>query len=430
MNDNYSEKILQFGEGNFLRAFIEDYIEEANCFSYSGKVVVCQPRNNNKIINLLNSQNCRYDIIKRGMLNGRLIDERKHINCISRCIDSTKNSDDIIKLFCDDKLEIIVSNTTEAGIVFNKDDTEPAFYGVTFPARLTYLLYQRYKLAKKGLVFFPCELIENNGDELKSCMLNYARLWEFDNGFFRYIEHDCSFCNTLVDRIVTGHSDGDSDVCSITCEPYRLLVIDCDDRAKAVLPFNDDSVIYTDNLSLYRERKVKILNGIHTLVAPGAYISDIDIVRDAVKNEKFSAMIDSALSEICQTIDLDNKECMNYASTVLERFSNPFIDHKLFDITLNSISKYKSRILPSVIGYVKIHGTAPVTLSRSLAYLIAFYNHKSQRSYEPNDSDCVIEFFKTEPSVKEVMATENFWGMNLNTIPGMTKIVEEFYNEI
>lgn len=426
----YKEKILQFGEGNFLRAFIEEYINEANADGYYGKVVVCQPRTNNRVINLLNAQECSYDIIKRGKLGGEIIDERANINCISRCIDSAVDMSEVEKVFCSDDLEIVISNTTEAGIVYDENDCVSAFPSVSFPAKITYLLNERYKKGKRGLVFFPTELIENNGSALKNCILKYAALWNLDSAFFDYVNNECSFCTTLVDRIVTGHTDKDSDKCSVTCEPYRLLVINCDEKEKSVLPFKDDTVIYTDNLSLYRERKVKILNGIHTFIAPGAYISGIDTVRDAVNDEHFSKMIKCALEEIISTIDLSDDECYKFANEVLERFSNPFIDHKLFDISLNSVAKFKERILPSVLKYAELNGTAPVMLSQSLAYLIAFYNHKSIRDFRPNDSEAVLKFFESKPSVKEVMSNTDFWGVDLNKIPKMTEIVEEFYNEI
>lgn len=422
--------ILQIGEGNFLRAFIEEYVQDACDNGYSGSVAICQPRTNNKIINSLNEQNRIYDIIHKGRINGKIVDDRRKITCVSDCIDTANESDRLVDMFCNDDLKIVVSNTTEAGIVFDETDDYCAFPNVSFPGKVAYMLNKRYKQNKNDLVFLPVELIENNGNELKNCILKYANLWDFEENFTDYVNTKCHFCNTLVDRIVTGHNQCDSDICSVTCEPYRLLIIDADDYAKSLLPFNDDTVIYTDNIAKYRMRKVRILNGIHTATVLGAYIKGFDIVRDTVNDDYFKSYICDILQEIYQTIPLDKSVLEEYSNSVLERFGNPFIDHKLLDISLNSVAKYKTRVLPSILDYAKINGTAPLNLSKSLAYLIAFYNHKSTRKYELHDSENVICFFDNKPSVTDVLEKTELWGVNLSFIPNMKNIVEEFYNEI
>lgn len=412
------EQILQFGEGNFLRAFMEDYIENAKDKT---SVAICQPRINTRVINALNNQNCKYDIIIRGKVKDGIVDSRKTINCVSRAIDFVSQYDQIEELFCSEDLRLVVSNTTEAGIVFNEN-------GDTFPGKITKLLYKRYKLAKEPITFLPVELIENNGDKLKECILNYAKLWQLEETFKDYI-NNCSFCNTLVDRIVTGHDSNDFDSCSVCCEPYKSFVISCDDKAKASIPFRDD-VTFTDDLDSYRTRKVRLLNGAHTMSVLGAYINSFDIVRDVVNDERFSSFISDGIDEIIASMNGNKSELKDYASSVLIRFNNPYIDHKLLDISLNSVAKFKTRVLPSIVDYAEKFGTAPVTLSKSLAYLIAFYNHKSNREYVVNDDKAVLDFFLNNPSVKDVLDNEKFWDMKLSIIPNLQNIVEDFYEQI
>ncbi len=422
--------VFQFGEGNFLRAFVEEYIQDACDNGYNGSVVICQPRTNNKIINALKAQNREYDIIHKGRINGDVVDDRRRITCVSDCIDTVAETDKLLDSFCSDELRIVVSNTTEAGIVFVDTDEYSDFPNVSFPGKVAYMLNCRYKQNDDDLVFLPVELIENNGAELKKCILKYAKLWDFDNGFENYLNTKCHFCNTLVDRIVTGHNQNDIDPCSVSCEPYRLFIIDADDCAKSILPFNDDTVIYTNDISKYRTRKVRILNGIHTSTVLGAYLKGFDIVRDMVNDDYFKSYISDVLEEIFLTVPLEKSILEKYANSVLERFNNPFIDHKLLDISLNSVSKFKARVLPSILDYAKIKGTAPVNLSKSLAYLIAFYNHKSTRKYEVYDSEEVLSFFQNKPSVAQVLDNVGFWGVKLSDIPNLQNIVEEFYNEI
>lgn len=422
--------ILQIGEGNFLRAFVEEYIQNACDNGYKGSVAICQPRTNNKVINALNGQNRIYDIIHKGRINGKVIDDRRRITCVSDCIDTVNETDRLVDTFCSDELQIVVSNTTEAGIAFVETDDYSDFPNVSFPGKIAYMLYQRYTQNKGDLVFLPVELIENNGIELKNCILKYANLWCFNEDFTDYVNTKCHFCNTLVDRIVTGHNQADTDPCSVTCEPYRLFIIDADDYAKLVLPFNDDTVVFTDNIAKYRTRKVRILNGVHISTVLGAYLKGFDIVRDMVNDDYFKSYISDILEEIYPTIPLDKAVLEEYANSVLERFNNPFIDHKLLDISLNSVAKFKARVLPSILDYAKINGTAPLNLSKSLAYLIAFYNHKSAREYEVHDSETVLSFFEGKPSISDVLDNADFWGVKLTEIPDMKNVVEEFYNEI
>ncbi|MBQ9532124.1 MAG: tagaturonate reductase [Eubacterium sp.] len=435
------KKILQIGEGNFLRAFAEDYIQKANEKGLTQmEVIICQPRNNTKVINSLKAQKCLYDITLSGRFNGKVVDERKTINCVSECFDSHGEYDKLENLFCSDELEIVISNTTEAGICFDENERYDDIPNMNIPSRLTNLLYKRYSSGKKGIIFLPVELIENNADTLKKYILDYAKLWHLESRFINYISSECSFCNTLVDRIVSGHKSEDKDPCSVAAEPYASWVIQADERLKKVLPLNGfEGIQFTDNLSPYRTRKVRILNGTHTMSVLAAYMSGIDIVRDMMNNEIFAKYIEMGLDEIKQTINLPKKELDSFADSVLERFNNPFIDHKLFDISLNSTAKFKTRCLPTIIDYIKINGKAPKILSFAFAAYIAFYmNVGTDRVYTPNDSQEVVEFFKdledgahNVPKIcTDVLANTSFWGENLTEYDSLLNAVEKSYSSI
>lgn len=434
------EKILQIGEGNFLRAFAEYYIQLLKDQGYEDfNVAICQPRKNTKIIDSLKKQNCKYHICLKGRYCSKTVDEVKKINCVSRCIDTQKEFYKLKELFTSDSLEIVISNTTEAGIVFNPDDKIENCPEISFPGKTAVLLYERYKAEKKGLVFFPVELIENNGEKLKNAVLEYASLWNFENNFFEYVNSQCSFCNTLVDRIVTGHIEYKDDNCAVACEPYGSWLIQGSENVRQLFPADKVSkdVKYVSDLSQYRERKVRVLNGAHTMSVLAGYMCGFDIVRDMVNDKVFCAYIRGGLEEIKCTLDFDKDEIDDYANSVLERFSNPFIDHKLLDISLNSISKFKSRCLPTIKDYVRINGECPAVLTFSLGALIAFYTHiGSDRDYTVNDDSKNIAFFdsvKNMPPcdiVHKVLSNVTFWGEDLTKLHSFEKAVIDYFSLI
>lgn len=407
------KKILQIGEGNFLRAFAEDYIQDTDGW----EVVICQPRSNTKVINALKNQNCEYDILIKGRLDGKVIDSRKTVTCVSRCIDTVGEYSALKELICNDDLEIIISNTTEAGICFNDADTIENSPNVSYPAKLTALLYERFKSCKKEVVLLPVELIENNGDELKNCVLKYAKLWSLPAEFCDYI-NTCHFCNTLVDRIVTGHISADTDPCSVACEPYKSWIIQADEKAQSIIPF--DGITYTDDISQYRNRKVRILNGAHTMSVLAGYMSGFDIVRDMVNDKLFSAYITKGLDEIKSTLSVP---CDDFADSVIERFNNPFIDHKLLDISLNSVSKFRARCLDSIIDYYNANGVLPMVLTFGLSALIAFYLKIGDREYKISDDEAVLKFFDGKPDIKDILSNYDLWNMDLCTLDGIENTV-------
>lgn len=420
------ERIIQFGEGNFLRAFAEEYIQELD-----EAVVLCQPRTNNKVIKKLNDNSCRYRIIKRGRnSDNSIINNEVEISCISRAIDSSTEFEKIEELFCSDSLEYVISNTTEAGIAYFPNESFGALPSNSFVAKITYLLYKRYECGKKPLVFLPMELIENNGAELKNCIEEYCHEWELGSEFVEYVNNNV-FCNTLVDRIVTGAVD--SSYCDVACEPYRLLVIECNEDEKLLLP-QHNSIIYTDNLAQYRERKVKMLNGAHTISVLAGYMYGYDIVRDMINDAVIQEYISKGLEEIKSTINLPKDTLDKYQSEILSRFNNPYIDHKLLDISLNSVSKFRTRVLPSMLEFHQNTSIAPRMLSFSLAALIAFYAKTgSNREYTVSDSNEVIAFFRNYSSsdiVTEVMSNIAFWGQDLTEFDEIYQLVCQYYRLI
>ena len=444
-------KILQIGEGNFLRAFAEDYIQKANEKGLmDAKVVICQPRSNTKVIDALKAQGNEYNITLSGRFNGEVVDETKKITVVSDCLDTQSEYGRIEGLFCSEDLKIVLSNTTEAGICFDENEAQGDIPNKNVPARITNLLYKRFKAGVSGLVFLPVELIEDNAVTLKKYIIDYAKLWGFEAAFIDYVENECSFCNTLVDRIVSGHKAGDSDPCSVSAEPYASWIIQADERCKEVLPLDGfDGIVFADDLAAYRTRKVRILNGTHTMSVLAAYMSGIDIVRDMMNDEAFAKYIEMGLDEIKQTINLPKAELDSFANSVLERFNNPFIDHKLFDISLNSMAKFNTRCLPSILDYMKINGKAPRVLSFAFAALIAFYLRVgTDREYTPNDSAEVIEFFNNLTRAddirpygnnvgdgaldvpQKVLSNKDFWGEDLTKNDMLYKAVCESFESI
>ena len=429
-------KVLQIGEGNFLRAFVEHFIEFSNEKGvFDGKVAICQPRKNTKVINALKEQNGEYNILLRGRLDGKVINDVKHIDCIEKCINTFGEYDELKKTFCLDSLQIVVSNTTEAGICFDENDRFENSPNISFPGKITALLFERYKASKSGLVFLPIELIENNGTELEKCIIKYAKLWNLESGFINFVENKCSFCNTLVDRIVTGKAEYKNDNCAVACEPYASWLAEADEKAKNIIPFEkvDMGFKFVKSIVPYRERKVKILNGVHTMSVLAAYNAGFTIVRDMVNDDLFKAYINKGLSEeILKTIDLDKDELNSFASSVLERFNNPFIDHKLLDISLNSVAKFKARCLCSILDYYKKFGKIPNVLSFAFAALINFYEDYQNKDYPVNDVESVMEFFdaKHENIVFDTLSNIDFWGEDLTNIDNLYEKVKAHFDNI
>jgi tagaturonate reductase len=402
------EKVIQFGEGAFLRGFADWMLQHINETSdFNGSAVVVQPIETGMCDRLM-AQDCVYTHIIRGKEGT----EAKIIDVISRCINPYKEYNEYLRLAENPKIRYVISNTTEAGIAYRKGDLLSDAPPVSFPAKVAALLYRRYERGLDGFVFLPCELIDKNGQELKKIILQYAEDWNLGEGFLNWVEDKNVFCNTLVDRIVTGYPKDESidlgytDNMLNTSEYYHLWVIEGPKFIGEEIPFKKAglNVIFTDNLAMYRTRKVRILNGAHTAMVPYAMLKGFETVKACVDDEEMSKFIRNYIfDEIIPTLDLPKEELIEYAEKVLERFVNPYIRHRLSSIALNSVSKFKVRVLPSILEYIKRKGCMPEYLLMAFASLIRFY-----KTPMANDDPDVLDFMK-KASVKEILANESLW---------------------
>ena len=388
------ERIIQFGEGGFLRGFVDWMLQKANeSGMYSGNAVVVQPIEQG-MCDLLSSQNCVYTHIIRGTEGV----EATLINSISRCVKPYENYQDFLDLAKNPDFRFVFSNTTESGISYSEGDKITDTPPKSFPAKVCALLYERFKLGYDGFVFIPCELIEKNGDTLRKIVLRYAAEWELGDEFINWINEKNDFCNSLVDRIVTGYPKdeqidlGYEDKMLDTSEYFHLWVIEGDKKYAEELPFDKLglNVIWTDDLSNYRTRKVRILNGAHTSMVPYAMLRGYDTVRSCVESEEILPYVKKCIyEEIIPTLDLPEAELKDYADNVLIRFSNPYIKHYLSSIALNSADKFKVRVMPSILEYNKRFGKYPETLMTAFDALYEFY-----KTDMVNDSPEKVDFMR------------------------------------
>jgi len=420
------ERVIQFGEGGFLRGFVDWMIQKMNDNgSYCGNVVVVQPIAEG-MCDMLTSQNCGYTHLIRGVEGV----EKTVVNSISRCVKPYDDFASYLALSENPDFRFVVSNTTEAGIVFSAEDKITDAPPKSFPAKVTLLLKKRFELGLPGFVFLPCELIDRNGDNLKRCVLEYAKLWQLGDAFCQWVEGENVFTNTLVDRINTGYPRGEElglgyeDNMVNTSEYFHLWVIETDYDIENELPFSKaglNVIVTKDKLEMYRTRKVRILNGAHTSLVPYALLSGLDTVKSCIDNEVMREHIRKCVfEEIIPTLDLPRDELVAYANGVLERFANPYIKHYLTAIALNSVSKFKVRVLPSILEYIKRYGKMPETLLFAFAKLIEFY-----KTDMTNDDADVVEFMKSH-STLEILANTALWDADLSYLePEVSKYVNK-----
>ena len=410
------ERIIQFGEGGFLRGFFDWMLQKMNDMGvYCGNAVVVQPIKDG-MCDMLEEQNCVYTHVIRGVEGV----DKTVVNSISRTVKPYDDFEAYLALAENPDFRFIVSNTTEAGIVFSEEDKITDTPPKTFPAKLTRLLLRRFELSLPGFVFLPCELIDRNGDNLKKCILEYAKLWKLGENFCKWIESENVFTNTLVDRINTGYPKGETlnlgyeDKMVNTSEYFHLWVVETDYDIEKELPFGKaglNVIVTKDKLEMYRTRKVRILNGAHTSLVPYALLSGFDTVKSCVDDEIMLRHIRKCVfDEIIPTLDLPKAELIEYANGVIERFKNPYIKHYLTAIALNSVSKFKVRVLPSILEYIKRFGKAPKTLMFAFAKLLEFY-----KTDMTNDSADVVEFMKTHTPC-EILANKELWGEDLSAL--------------
>ena len=410
----YTERFIQFGEGGFLRGFVDWMIQKVNdSTDFEGSVVVVQPIEMG-MCDMLTAQNCQYTHIIRGEEGV----EKGVIDVISRCVKPYEDFNAYLALAEIPTIRYVVSNTTEAGIVYKDTDKITDAPPATFPAKVTLLLKRRFELGLPGFVFLPCELIDRNGDNLKKCVLQYIDLWGLSAEFKAWVENENSFCCTLVDRINTGYPKGEDlqlgyeDNLVNTSEYFHLWVIETDLDLDAELPFSKaglNVIVTKDALEKYRTRKVRILNGAHTSMVPYALLEGFDTVKSCMDDDAMRAYLRKCVfEEIIPTLDLPKAELEEYAENVLTRFNNPYIKHYLSSIALNSVSKFKVRVLPSILEYKKRFGTYPKTLIFAFAKLMEFY-----KTDMTNDDPEVTAFMK-ESSVEQILANTALWDADLS----------------
>lgn len=447
------EKVLQFGEGNFLRCFVDWMFHELNKKTdFNGSVIAVQPIDKG-MVDMLNEQDGLYTLYLRGLKNGKAESIHETIDVISRGINPYTDFEEYLKTAELPEMRFVISNTTEAGIAFDENDEPAATPPNSYPAKLAVWLKHRFQTfagdQSKGMHIIPCELIEKNGENLKKIILQLAEKWNFGADFVAWINAACTFSNTLVDRIVPGYPReriteitaelGYEDKQVVEGEHFHLWVIEGPEELEKELPFPSIGldVLYVKDLTPYRTRKVRILNGAHTTLVPVAYLYGIDTVREAVEHPIVGKFIKSAIfEEIIPTLDLSKEELEKFAGEVIDRFRNPYIKHLLMSISLNSFPKFETRVLPSILEYVKRKGVIPEKLAFSLAATIAFYRGKrGGETIALNDDAAIIELLNSvwrtydgsdasvEGMVKQVLGYEKNWKLDLNTIPGLTHSV-------
>lgn len=457
-------RVVQFGEGNFLRGFVDYMIDIANeSGKFDGDIVLIKPIEFGSL-DMFHEQDCQYTVSLRGIADGEAKVQNRVVTSVADAVDTYKEYEKYMDLAKIDTLRFVVSNTTEAGIVFDDTDKMESEPPKTFPGKLTKFLYERYQFfhgaEDKGLVMLPVELIDDNGIMLKKCVLQFIGLWGLEDGFKAWVENACIFTSTLVDRIITGYPRdevesiwqdlGYEDRILVTGEPFALWVIESDKDISREFPLPDAGlpVIFTDNQKPYKQRKVRILNGAHTSFVLASYLAGNDIVLESMQDEDVkNFMMKTIFDEVIPTLTLPKEELEEFANAVITRFNNPYVKHALLSISLNSVSKWRARCLPSFLGYVERYGRLPVHLTFSIAALMAFYTgseirdkaligHRNGQEYNIMDDMAVLEFFRdysgrdTKTFVDAYLSNENFHGQDLTKVEGLSDAVASYLDDI
>lgn len=451
-------KILQYGEGNFLRAFVDYFVDIANeKGGFNGDVVLVKPIDSGSL-ERFHEQDCQYTVSLRGVQEKKAQITNRIVTSVANAVDPYKEYETYSSYASLDTLRFIVSNTTEAGIVYDPLDRFELTPPRTYPGKLTKFLYDRYTAfhgdLQKGLIILPVELIDDNGIQLKRCVMSYVKQWGLGEDFQEWIMKACIFTSTLVDRIVTGYPKeeaakiweqlGYEDQLLDTAEPFGLWVIESERDISEEFPLKKAGlpIIFTDNQKPYKQRKVRILNGAHTSFVLASYLAGNDIVLESMQDEQIlQFMKHTIFDEVIPTLTLPKDDLLQFADAVIERFHNPYVKHALLAISLNSVSKWKARCMPSYLEYQKLFGKLPEHLTFSIAALMAFYTgseiqnqaligHRDGEEYEIHDDLTVLEFFQEysqkspEEYTKAVLSNTDFWGVSLFQEDAAKKIAD------
>jgi tagaturonate reductase len=448
LNTTLPIKVVQFGEGNFLRACVEYAFQKLNKeLNFQAGIAVVQPIESG-MVSTLNDQDGLYTLFTKGIKNGREVEEKELITNIVKGLNPYTDFQDYLNLSKEEELQFIISNTTEAGIAYVASDTKDMQPPSSFPAKLTLLLHARFNhfngAIDKGLTIIPCELINHNAATLKQIILDYIKLWQLSEAFKNWILNACSFHNTLVDRIVPGYPKDEietynhqldyTDNLIVSAETFFLWVIEGDVALKEKLPFHktDLDVKIVADMQPFRTRKVRILNGAHTAMVPFSLLYGNETVKESVEESFTGPFIQSLVfNEIIPTLNMEKTELEEFAKAVFDRFRNPFIKHQLASIALNSISKFKVRVLPSLLEYISRENKLPLRTVFALACLIRFYKGNWEGKELPvNDTAAIVTEFASiwQSNAMDEVATivlgrKEFWDDDLNKISGLTKAV-------
>ena len=442
-------RIAQFGEGNFLRTFVDAYFQTLNEEGGAYRVSIIKPIPFGNL-DAFRRQNNHYHIVLRGMENGKAVEKAKLIESVDQVIDPFTEQDAFYALAKDPELRLIVSNTTEAGIVFQKEDSFSDFEHMSFPGKLTKFLLARFQAGLPGVYLLPVELIDHNADELKKAVENYVSLWGLGNDFLAWVKEKNFFCNTLVDRIVSGHPKdeetkkhlfeliGEQDPLLSVGEPFGLWAIESKGDLPSLIKegHHNIDVVLCQDISYYKKRKVRVLNGSHTNLVPYALWRGKETVADAMDDPVLSRFVLETLDEeIVPFVDQDVEKTKAFASEVIGRFQNPYLNHQLTSIALNSISKWKARVLPSFLDYYRQNHVIPKHLALGFAYLVKLYKairkvgdehlvDFGSRTIRLQDDLSNLEYF-FKHTLDDFLKDTSLWGVDLSSIPGLKEVIEQ-----
>ena len=450
------ERIIQFGEGNFLRAFVDWIVYNMNQkIGFDSNIVVVQPIEQG-MVDILNSQDGLYHLILKGIDRGETIYDIQLIDVINRGLNPYTHFDSYLALATNPDTRFVISNTTEAGITFdpeNRFEDKPA---KSYPGKLVQLLYHRFKTfngAKdKGFIILPCELIFENGRILKHCIEQYIKHWNLGDDFDTWVREACGIYNTLVDRIVPGYPRETADEVRKTIgyndqlldegEIFHLWVIEAPESVAKEFPADKAglNVLFVPSEEPYHERKVTLLNGPHTVLSPVGYLSGLNTVRECVEDEIIGAYVHKVMfEELLPTLNLPQDELIQFSNDVLDRFRNPYVKHNVTSIMLNSFSKFKTRDLPSLKTYLRRKNILPEGIVLGLAAIIMYYRggKRGEDTIAIQDDQKIIELLQvlwatgsTRQVVEGVLGAKFIWDENLNDIPELTNQIVAYLDAI
>ncbi len=448
----YTERIIQFGEGNFLRAFVDWIIWKTDQKTdFDASVVIVQPIAEG-LVDRLNGQDGLYHLNLQGLDGGVPVNSVDLIDVVSRGVNPYKDFDEYLKLAEQPRMRFVISNTTEAGIAFDpacRFEDAPA---LSYPGKLVQLLYHRYEYfhgdPDKGFIIFPCELIFENGKHLKECIYQYIDLWGLDDGFRTWFTENCGVYSTLVDRIVPGYPrDTAEELCARAgyqdgmldkAEVFHLWVIEAPQSVAAEFPADKAGlhVLFVPSEAPYHERKVTLLNGPHTVLSPVGYLSGLNTVKECCEDEVVGKFVHKVMfEELMSTLNLPKDDCEKFAADVMDRFRNPFVKHFVTSIMLNSFPKYKTRDLPGVKTYLERKGCLPDGLVFGLAAIVTYYKggKRGDDAIVPNDDPKIIGLLNdlwagddVSKVAEGVLAAGFIWGEDLNAVPGLTAKLTDY----